>query len=338
MIYQTITKISEKKGVDVIFERILNTNLSGIRFNLCKYKTNEIELLLKNIKEYKDKGLKFFFDVPYPKNKVRISGFKIDQSSIQESKVYILTSNSLKYSNLNNVIFIDKEDINVSIDDVIYYADGQGAFTVKKIISTDSIEIKALNDFKIYPNKGLSCGFIKNVEFIKVIEKISNEFPHSGFLLSFIENGKEIIEVKKKVNSSNEVIAKIESKKALENLDNIISVSDGVLIARGDLALNTPFERLLEYTEKIHLTAKNRGKKVLSATDILRYSDFRLVPERSELIDIQNMAKLGTDIVILPSDFDLVSNDMNIDIVRKINRKIEIINTCFSNFNARGRL
>lgn len=336
MIYLTATKMTEKNQIDELFNILIKTNLSGVRFNLCKYSNEEISELIFNLKNWKSSNLSFMFDLPFPRNKVRIKSFNMEGNKIKENNVYYITSDKNSYEKRLNSIFVEKTDLSLIPGTVIYYADGQGAFRVEQKIDEHTWELISVNNFDMYRNKGIGCGFVSGIDYRDSIKEISHEFNSSTLLFSFVESEDDVVEIKKITNLDNIIVPKLETNKAIKNLQGIISKADGVLIARGDLALNSPFENLLENTELIHEVAKKQNKIVISATDILRNSDFRLVPERSELIDVLNMAKLGTDIVVLPSDKDLVINNFEVNIINKINQKIMILEKCLSKY--RGEL
>lgn len=331
MIVQTVPKITDKESLDNIIGMLLKSNIDGVRFNLSKYTLEEAIKLINNLTIYDDCKLNFFFDLPYPKSKARIRKIGVKNNLIQENKDYIITTDEKVYENNSNVILISNKDLNFTNKQIVYYADGQGAFRVRNIKDSKTIEATSINTFPIFKNKGVSGVIIENKKFIELAKNIDLNMSNATFLLSFTETEKDIEYLKKNMGFRSKIIAKIESQRAIDNIDRILRMSDGVLIARGDLVLNVPFEKLLEYTELIHEKAKLHGKSVIGATDILRNSDFRLIPQRAELVDVLNMFKLGTNSIILPSDYDLIEID-RVDVIKKINMKIEILEKCQSNY------
>lgn len=277
--------------------------------------------------------LDIIFDLPIPRNKVRIKKMNIDGGKIIQSQMYFITTNKntfQKHENsilLNNVEWLEEHKI-------IYYADGDGGFEFVEKIDESTIKVKSLSTFKIFINKAINCGKPIKSDFQNVVKILTKQFPFSKLLLSFVENAEEIEKFKKSINNTNKIVAKIETDSAIKNLDKILNVSDGVLLARGDLALNTPYEKLLELTELVFDSTKKAGKEVFNATDILKYSGNRLIPTRAELIDILLMFKLGTDNIILPSDFDLTGKKIQNEVIFKINQKIDIIRKCKSNYES----
>jgi pyruvate kinase len=114
-----------------------------------------------------------------------------------------------------------------------------------------------------------------------------------------IERAKRILE---KESADIPVIAKIERKEALENIDEIISASDGVMVARGDLGLETPIEKIPNVQKKLIRKANALGKPVITATQMLRSMVDHTQPTRAEVTDVVNAIYDGTDAVMLSEE------------------------------------
>jgi pyruvate kinase len=123
--------------------------------------------------------------------------------------------------------------------------------------------------------------------------------------LSYIQRANDIERVKrilKKESADIPVIAKIERKEALENIDEIISASDGVMVARGDLGLETPIEKIPNVQKKLIRKANALGKPVITATQMLRSMVDHTQPTRAEVTDVVNAIYDGTDAVMLSEE------------------------------------
>jgi pyruvate kinase len=106
-----------------------------------------------------------------------------------------------------------------------------------------------------------------------------------------------------KKNSGNQkIIAKIERKVALESLDEIISASDAVMVARGDLGNEVPLEQIPFIQEKIVSKAKATGKSVIVATQMMSSMVDSPVPTRAEVTDVENAIMEGADAVMLSEE------------------------------------
>ena len=123
--------------------------------------------------------------------------------------------------------------------------------------------------------------------------------------LSYIQNADDIERMKRileKESADIPVIAKIERKEALENIDEIISASDGVMVARGDLGLETPIEKIPNVQKKLIRKANALGKPVITATQMLRSMVDHTQPTRAEVTDVVNAIYDGTDAVMLSEE------------------------------------
>ena len=123
--------------------------------------------------------------------------------------------------------------------------------------------------------------------------------------LSYVKEKADIEGVKKilKQESSDvPVIAKIERKEALENIDKIISISDGIMVARGDLGVETPIERIPNVQKMLIRKANAAAKPVITATQMLRSMVDHTQPTRAEVTDVVNAIYDGTDAVMLSEE------------------------------------
>ncbi len=98
------------------------------------------------------------------------------------------------------------------------------------------------------------------------------------------------------------IIAKIERKEALENIDDILSISDGLMVARGDLGMETPLEKIPNVQKKLIRKANALGKPVITATQMLRSMVDHTQPTRAEVTDVVNAIYDGTDAIMLSEE------------------------------------
>ncbi|MGB9628504.1 MAG: pyruvate kinase, partial [Thermodesulfobacteriota bacterium] len=123
--------------------------------------------------------------------------------------------------------------------------------------------------------------------------------------LSYVKEASDIERVKsvlKEHSADIPVIAKIERREALENIDEIISVSDGIMIARGDLGVETPIEKISNIQKRLIRKANASGKPVITATQMLRSMVDHTQPTRAEVTDVVNAIYDGTDAVMLSEE------------------------------------
>lgn len=123
--------------------------------------------------------------------------------------------------------------------------------------------------------------------------------------LSYVQKASDIEEVKKILKNESAdipIIAKIERKEALENIDEILLASDGIMVARGDLGLETPIEKIPNVQKKLIRMANASGKPVITATQMLRSMVDHTQPTRAEVTDVVNAIYDGTDAIMLSEE------------------------------------
>lgn len=123
--------------------------------------------------------------------------------------------------------------------------------------------------------------------------------------MSFVGFATNIVELKKQIDRHGKktpVIAKIERKDAVNNLDEIIEVSDAIMIARGDLRNAVPLEQIPFIQADIIKRCKKAGKPVITATEMLLSMTAHALPTRAEVTDVANAILLGSDAVMLSEE------------------------------------
>ncbi|MEM9263558.1 MAG: pyruvate kinase, partial [Pseudomonadota bacterium] len=120
--------------------------------------------------------------------------------------------------------------------------------------------------------------------------------------LSFVQRSNDIIEAKEKVQGRARVIAKIEKPCAVDDLDDIISHADGLMVARGDLGVELPPEQVPGIQRRIVAKARQAGKPVIVATHMLESMIEETAPTRAEASDIATAVSQGTDAVMLSAE------------------------------------
>jgi pyruvate kinase len=120
--------------------------------------------------------------------------------------------------------------------------------------------------------------------------------------LSFVRRPEDISELRRLVPQPIKLIAKIEKDTALEHLEGILLVSDGIMVARGDLGVELPFEQVPLAQKRLIREANRHGKPVITATQMLESMISAPRPTRAEASDVANAILDGTDAVMLSAE------------------------------------
>ena len=139
----------------------------------------------------------------------------------------------------------------------------------------------------------------------KGLIKFSAENNLDYISVSFVGNQDDILECReeiKKVGGTQKIIAKIERAEAVKNIDEIIAVTDAVMVARGDLGNEVPLEKIPFIQEEIIKKCKHAGKPVITATQMLYSMKDSPTPTRAEATDVVNAVLEGSDAVMLSEE------------------------------------
>ncbi len=175
----------------------------------------------------------------------------------------------------------------------------------------DRITCKIIDGGTLGNRKSMSVPGIKlNIPYISDADRedIIYACEHGGeFLaLSFVSTKEDVLEVKEILKEHNredlQIICKIESALGIENLEEILSVSDGVMVARGDLGTEVPSEMVPIYQKQMINTCRRMGKISIVATEMLETMMDNIRPKRAETSDIANAVLDGTDAVMLSGE------------------------------------
>lgn len=197
----------------------------------------------------------------------------------------------------------------VKVGDRILVADGAMRFIALRK-GKDFVEAKAVVGGEIKSRKGINLPDTKvSAGALTVKDKKDIAFGVAQkvdfIALSFVQNDKDIKDVRsivKKLGAATKIIAKIELPEAVKNLEEIIHASDGVMVARGDLGVEFPPQKVPLLQKKIIRTALRHGRPVITATQMLMSMVERPVPTRAEVNDVANAILDRTDAVMLSDE------------------------------------
>ena len=225
---------------------------------------------------------------------------------LQKSQEINLTNKEVESS--DEIIFINYKNLyeDISVNDRVFIDDGQ---IILKITEKQKNKLKALiliggelrdNQGVAFPDSKLSVPAIteQDIEHLKFGTEQDVDFV----AVSFVRNSDDIQAVREIIPKDIKIIAKIELKTALENIDEILNVSDGVIVARGDLGVQLPIEKVPFVQKQILDAANRKGKISITATEMLQSMKSSYRPTRAEVTDITNAILEGSDAVMLSAE------------------------------------
>lgn len=286
-------------GMDVI-----RINMSYADHDFCLDIIKKVE---KINKEY-SKKIAIMLDTAGPE--VQVGKFENGQAFLTKGdKIRIYTNDVLgdktKFSvNYENLV----ED--VKINDIIKINDGKISLEIIDK-GTNYILCTVINEGVISDNNGLNIpGRKLNIPFLSKKDKEDIEFACThkiDFLaLSYVSSFDDIALVNDMLiehgNDHLEVISKIENEAGYENIDEIIKLSDGIMVARGDLGVEVPIERVPLIQKSIISKCHQTGKISIVSTEFLSSMKEELMPTRAEVSDVANAVLDGADVVLLSGE------------------------------------
>jgi len=174
-------------------------------------------------------------------------------------------------------------------------------------VASPKVRTRVLNGGVIRPHKGLNLpGVQVSAPSITAKDAADIEFAVDQQLdylaLSFVRRARDIEQLKALVPKGLLVISKIEKDIALSNIESILEASDGVMVARGDLGVELPFEEVPNAQKRIIGLANRMGRPVITATQMLESMVEHPRPTRAEASDVANAILDGTDAVMLSAE------------------------------------
>ncbi len=155
-----------------------------------------------------------------------------------------------------------------------------------------------------FPNKVLQQIYLSEQDKSDLLFGIQMDVDYVA--CSFVSCKQDVLDVREFLNQNGgqeiDVIAKIENRSGVDHIDEILSVSDGIMVARGDMGVEIPYEELPSIQKKLITACRFRGKRVITATEMLESMIHNPRPTRAEISDVANAVYDGTSAVMLSGE------------------------------------
>ncbi|MBU1112784.1 MAG: pyruvate kinase [Candidatus Omnitrophica bacterium] len=240
-------------------------------------------------------------------HRIRI-GRLASQLALKKGKTIWLTQEKLKGTSEKIPFDYQGRLASIRNGQQIFIDDGNIALEVVGR-SGRSLKVKVITGGWLKEHKGVNIPGAK-LEFGRLSQKDRKDilFCRKNNLdyiaQSFVRSQKDILEVRKALGAESkcQVIAKIENREGIKNIDRIIEVSDGIMIARGDMGVSLPIYEIPLIQKMIIKKCNRAGKFVITATQMLESMVENLRPTRAEVTDVANAIIDGTDFVMLSAE------------------------------------
>lgn len=285
--------------------------------------------VIRQVRRQHNKPLAIMYDTKGPEFrtlKFEDGGVKLKKDdTIRMSKTCILGNEEEFGVNHSNAIDFIKIGDRVLVDNALFELD-----VIEK--SEDYVLLKALGDGEIRDHKTINVpGVDLNLEFMSEVDRKDIAFAarHACdyLALSFVNSRDDVISARNIIEEAGGdalIISKIESRRGIENLDEIIDESDGIMVARGDLGVEVPLEELPVLQKNIIRKCRQKGKFAIVATEMLASMYESPRPTRAEVSDVANAILDGTDCLMLSGETTIGKHPIeSVEIMSRICEYVE---------------
>lgn len=241
---------------------------------------------------------------------IRVRSFKNGRVTLQNGQLFTLTTDEVEGDEERVSITYKELPQDIAVGTSILIDDGLIGMQVERIDGAD-IVCRVLNGGVVSNNKGvnipnahLSMPFISEKDHQDILFAIKNGYDFIA--ASFTRCADDIMQIRHILQENNchtiNIIAKIENMEGVENIDEILRVVDGVMVARGDLGVEVPLEDVPSLQKKLIQRGIAAGKPVITATQMLDSMIKNPRPTRAEATDVANAIYDGTSAIMLSGE------------------------------------
>lgn len=306
-------------------------NIARMNFSHCTYEefTRRKKILSEEAGK-QGKEVAILLDLQGPR--IRVGELPKEGRELVKGEMvsFTVTPNSAQ-----DVIFVDTPSLieNLSVDHPIFLSSGQMELIVRTV-TEDSFTAEVIRGGMLFSRKGvnvpetrLSVSGLTPKDVADV--KFGLEQGIDYVAISFVQTAEDVLALKEIVGDKAKIIAKIESALALKNIDEIIQVSDSIMIARGDLGVEIPLERVPFVQKNLIRQAIWHRTGTIVATQMLLSMVDSPDPTRAEVSDVANAILDGTEAVMLSDE--TASGKYPVEAVETMARIVEATEQLFMN-------
>lgn len=304
----TLGPASEKKE---IIAKMADAGMDVVRLNFSHGTHEDYAVKIKTIKEVRDEKhipLPILLDTKGPE--FRIKTFKDGKVYLNEGDKFTFTTEDIEGDQTRVAVSYAGICEDLEPNDKILLNNGLIVFRVTEVKAPNVhcvVEIGGeLSSRKsmFFPDKELHLEFLSEQDKADLLFGIEQEVDFVA--LSFVSKAQDVIDAKTFLATNGgkdiDVIAKIENRAGVNNLLDIMSVADGIMVARGDLGVEIPYEELPDIQKHIIDQCRIHGKRVITATEMLESMIHNPRPTRAEISDVANAVYDGTSAVMLSGE------------------------------------
>lgn len=293
-----------------IIESLIKNGMNVARFNFSHgdHQSHQTHMrLVKDVAKKLGVNIAIMLDTKGPE--MRLGKFKTGKVILQQGGLFTLTGREIEGD--ESIVSINHKILakEVNIGDQILLSDGLVRLTVKEINELDIITTientgEMSNNKRVaVPGANLSLPFLSEKDVADILFGLGEDIDFIA--ASFVQRAQDIKSIQDLLthhNASVQIIAKIENAEGVKNMEEILLLADGFMIARGDLGVEIPAERVPLLQKQMIKLCNQVGKPVITATQMLESMTVNPRPTRAEASDVANAILDGSDAIMLSGE------------------------------------
>ncbi|WP_074381525.1 pyruvate kinase [Bartonella doshiae] len=304
---KVIATLGPSSVSSTMIEKLFRAGADVFRLNMSHTDRETMSDLVKRIRDVeKNVGRPIGILVDLQGPKLRIGRFAKGQENLRIGQKFTLDNHDV-LGDAQRVFFPHEEVFTaVKPGDRLLINDGKLELRVE-VCDSHSLQCRVVSGTHIADRKGVSfpdtvLPFSSMTSKDKADLQAVLQQPVDWVALSFVQRPEDIVAVRQLTKNKVSLMAKIEKPQALERIKEIIDVSDGIMIARGDLGVEIPLEKVPAIQMELIKACRFAGKPVVVATQMLESMVTSSVPTRAEVSDVATAVYAGTDAVMLSAE------------------------------------
>lgn len=284
-------------------------NVARLNFSHGTHEEQQEKIdLIKNVREKLNKPLPIMLDTKGPE--YRIMTFKGSKATIKEGDDFTFTVDDVQGDATRVSVSYKNLIHELNVGDRILVNNGLLIFEVRELKERDVIckvivggeisDRKSMN----FPNHVMKGPYLSELDKKDLLFGIKNEVDFVA--ASFVSSKSDVKSLRDFLNANGgadiDIIAKIENRAGVENIEEICEIADGVMVARGDLGVEIPFVEVPSIQKYLIKKCRMLGKRVITATEMLESMIHNPRPTRAEISDVANAVYDGSSAIMLSGE------------------------------------
>lgn len=318
-------------------------NVTRINFSHGGYEENGQKIEnIKNVRKKLNRPVALLLDTKGPEIRTGVLETGNEKVTIEEGQEFTFVNEDIVGNNTKTSISYKELYKDVSVGGTLLVDDGALEFEIVEIKGKD-IVCKALNTAKLGSRKTMNVPGVKvdlpaltQKDIDDITEGIKRGFDYIA--ASFVRKAADVIALRNLLNENGgervKIISKIENQEGIDNFEEILALSDGIMVARGDMGVEIPMEQVPIVQKRFIKRCNQVGKPVITATQMLESMTSNPRPTRAEVSDVANAVYDKTGAIMLSGECAMGKYPVEcVEAMSKISKAIEADTNYWSRFN-----